>query len=231
MKQKAHILLVEDDPNLGMLLKDYLALKGYEITLEKDGQKGFERFNAESFDVCVLDVMLPKLDGFELATQMLKIDKNTRIIFLTAKSQIEDLQKGFNIGADDYITKPFNSEELLLRIQAILRRKGFVQDKIEENLDVSIGKFLFNPQQQVLSTNKEQIKLTSKETKLLSIFANNLNELVERNLILKTVWQDDSYFNARSMDVYISKLRKYLSTDPSIKIVNVHGEGYKLIVG
>lgn len=229
MKHK--ILLVEDDPNLGMLLKDYLTLKGFDIVWEKDGEAGFNAFNNDDFHLCVLDVMLPKMDGFTLAKQILKVNKHNPIVFLTAKSQIEDLQEGFSIGADDYISKPFSSEELLMRINAIIRRAHPEQEVAQENELITIGKFTFDKQKQLLIHGNSETKLTYKESKLLELFSKNFNELVERDFALRAIWQDDTYFNARSMDVYISKLRKHLRPDKSIQIVNLHGEGYKLIVG
>lgn len=227
---KYKILLVEDDHNLGMLLRDYLTLKGFEITWEKDGEAGFNSFNKDDFHLCVLDVMLPKMDGFTLAKQILKVNKNNSIVFLTAKSQIEDLQEGFNIGADDFISKPFNSEELLMRINAILRRTHGALETTEINNLISVGKFNFDKQKQLLIDNDIETKLTYKEAKLLELFAENKNQLVERDFALKAIWQDDTYFNARSMDVYISKLRKHLKSDKTLQIVNLHGEGYKLLI-
>jgi len=225
---KYKILLVEDDPNLGMLLEDYLTLKGFEVVWRKDGEQGFNAFNMEDFHLCILDVMMPKMDGFSLAKQILKINKNNSIIFLTAKSQIEDLQKGFEIGADDYITKPFNSEELLLRVNAIIRRVHGAFDSNKVNEELKVGKFIFDKKKQLLIEGTSEIKLTYKEAKLLELFIQNKNTLVQRDLALKSIWQDDTYFNARSMDVYISKLRKHLKSDNSIQIINLHGEGYKL---
>jgi len=230
MDTKHKILLVEDDHNLGMLLRDYLSLKGFEIVWEKDGEAGFQSFNKDDFHLCVLDVMLPKMDGFTLAKQILKVNKNNSIIFLTAKSQIEDLQEGFSIGADDYISKPFNSEELLMRINAILRRTYGDSEIKNEKLVINIGKFEFDNQKQLLIDGKNETKLTYKEAKLLELFIENKNQLVERDFALKAIWQDDTYFNARSMDVYISKLRKHLKSDENLKIINLHGEGYKLII-
>ena len=226
---KYRLLLVEDDPNLGMLLNDYLTLKGFEIVWAKDGEEGFKLFNTDDFHLCILDVMLPKMDGFTLAKQILKVNKNNSIIFLTAKSQIEDLQQGFDIGADDYISKPFNSEELLMRINAILRRTIGQDESSNQKVELSIGKFLFDTQKQLLIDGTNETKLTYKEAKLLELFAENKNQLVERDFALKAIWQDDTYFNARSMDVYISKLRKHLKSDSSLQIINQHGEGYKLL--
>lgn len=227
---KYKILLVEDDANLGMLLKDYLKLKGFDVVWAQNGEEGLQLFHEDDFHLCVLDVMLPKMDGFTLAKHILKLNKTNPIIFLTAKSQIEDLQEGFTLGADDYITKPFNSEELLLRIHAILRRTSSKSTDPKPEDQLSIGTFIFNKAQQLLIREGESTKLTYKEAKLLELFIENVNEVVERDFALKAIWHDDTYFNARSMDVYISKLRKHLKPDSSIEIINLHGHGYKLLV-
>ena len=221
------ILLAEDDENLGSLLKEYLNAKGYETELFSDGNKAYRGFIKEYFNLCLLDVMMPEKDGFTLAKEIRQINNEIPILFLTAKSMKEDILEGFSIGADDYITKPFSMEELLYRIEAILRRTK--QDILQENKPFPIGKYLFDTQTQFLKKGNKKKKLTTKESELLKLLCNNKNKVLERNFTLRTIWIDDNYFNARSMDVYITKLRKYLKDDPSIQIINVHGKGFKLI--
>lgn len=225
-----HILLVEDDPNLGLLVQEFLSLKGYPTDRATDGNQGLQLFMQQPYDLCILDVMMPKKDGFTLAREMRMSDRDVPIIFLTAKSMQEDTIQGFRVGADDYITKPFSMEELLLRIQAILRRYGRTAAP-PEPATYRIGSYTFDYPRQTLSREgiTEPQKLTSKESELLKLFAQNLNQPLSRSFALKMVWGDDSYFNARSMDVYVTKLRKYLREDESIQLVNVHGEGFKLI--
>ena len=227
MEENLKILLCEDDENLGMLLREYLAAKGYEAELCADGEIGYKAFLKTKFDICVLDVMMPKKDGFTLAQEIRQANAEIPIIFLTAKTLKEDILDGFKIGADDYITKPFSMEELVMRIEAILRRvKG---KKGKEVTMYKISKFTFDTQKQVLIADDKPEKLTTKESELLSLLCAHVNEILERNFALKTIWIDDNYFNARSMDVYITKLRKHLKADPSIEIINIHGKGYKLI--
>ena len=210
-----------------MLLKEYLRAKGFETVLCEDGEIAYERFLNEPFDICIFDVMMPKKDGFTLAQEIRTVNGEVPIIFLTAKSLKEDILEGFKIGADDYITKPFSMEELVFRIEAILRRvKG---KKGKEVTMYKIGRFTFDTQKQVLAIDDKSTKLTTKESELLSLLCAHVNEILERNFALKTIWIDDNYFNARSMDVYITKLRKHLKDDPSIEIINIHGKGYKLI--
>lgn len=223
---KTKILLVEDDINLGSLLRDYLIAKGFDTVLEDNGDKGLQAFKQEQFDLCIIDVMMPVKDGFTLAGEIRILDQETPFIFLTAKSMNSDIIKGFNIGADDYITKPFNMEELLKRIEAILRRTSKSSD-----LDIfMLGDFKFNSNKQLLiREGKETIKLTTKESDLLKLLCQHSNQILDRNFALKSIWKDDSYFNARSMDVYITKLRKHLKDEPDLQIINVHGKGYKLI--
>ncbi|AQG81692.1 response regulator transcription factor [Spirosoma montaniterrae] len=223
------ILLVEDDPNLGLLVQEYLVLKGYTADRVTDGNQGLQQFMANPYDLCIFDVMMPKKDGFTLAKEVRMANRDVPIIFLTAKSMQEDTIQGFRIGADDYITKPFSMEELLLRIQAILRRYQRTTD-LPETTTFQIGSFAFDYPHQLLTQNGVAQKLTSKESELLKLLAQNLNQPVSRSFALKMVWGDDSYFNARSMDVYVTKLRKYLKADESVQLVNVHGEGFKLIV-
>lgn len=223
---KTRILLVEDDMNLGSLLKEYLIAKGFDTNLQLDGAKGLQAFKREHFDLCILDVMMPVKDGFTLAKDIRIMDPEIPYIFLTAKSMKADVLKGFNLGADDYIIKPFSMEELLLRIEAILRRTT----KSSNQETFLVGNFLFDTNKQLLTKkNAEVIKLTTKESDLLKLLCQYSNEVLERNYALKAIWKDDSYFNARSMDVYITKLRKHLKNEPGIQIINVHGKGYKLI--
>lgn len=227
MDNKMKILLCEDDENLGMLLREFLQAKGYNADLCNDGEKGYKAFLANQYDLCVLDVMMPKKDGFTLAQEIRNVNSEVPIIFLTAKTIKEDVLQGFKIGADDYITKPFSMEELVVRISAVLRRVKGKQDK-----DVSqyrLGKFIFDTHKQSLIMGDNVTKLTTKESELLKLLCEHLNDVLERNFALKAIWVDDNYFNARSMDVYITKLRKLLKMDPDIEIINIHGKGYKLI--
>ena len=227
MDEKLRILLCEDDENLGMLLREYLQAKGYNADLFADGESGYKAFLKGKYDICVLDIMMPKKDGFQLAQEIRTINSEVPVIFLTAKALKEDILEGFKIGADDYITKPFSMEELAMRIDAIMRRvKG---KKGKEITMYKIGKFTFDTQKQVLIVDDMSTKLTTKESELLSLLCAHVNEILERNFALKTIWIDDNYFNARSMDVYITKLRKKLKDDPNIEIINIHGKGYKLI--
>lgn len=228
MSKKTKVLLVEDDPNLGLLLSEYINAKGYECTLRVNGQEGYETFVKGEFDFLIFDVMMPVKDGFTLAKEVRGIDKSTPILFLTAKSLKEDTLKGFNVGADDYMTKPFSMEELLARMNAILRRVPSQEES--ENGHYVIGTFDFDYNQQILTSNGENAKLTTKENELLKLLCKNKNGVLERNDALKAVWGDDNYFNGRSMDVYIAKLRKHLKADTSIEIINVHGKGFKLLV-
>ncbi|MDD7304110.1 MAG: response regulator transcription factor [Bacteroidaceae bacterium] len=228
METKMNILLCEDDENLGLLLKEYLQAKGYDAELCLDGEAGYKAFMKGHFDLCVLDVMMPKKDGFELAAEIRQQNADIPVIFLTAKNLKEDIIKGFKIGADDYLTKPFSMDELVFRMEAIMRR---VRGKKTQNVtQYRIGRYLFDTQRQVLSFEGEQFKLTTKESELLALLCAHANDVLQRDLALKTIWIDDNYFNARSMDVYITKLRKHLKGDPEIEINNVHGKGYRLIV-
>lgn len=227
---KPKILLVEDETNLGNLLKEYLDVKGFETVLCTDGQQGFDTFAKDKFDLCILDIMLPLKDGFTLAKEIRQADKHIPIIFLTAKSLPDDKIEGFKSGADDYLTKPFNMEELLFRVKAILKRSSSVPGLNDKEGSFIIGNFTFDPTKQLLKSDTEERKLTSKESELLRLLCLNMNKTMDRNFALKTIWQDVSYYNARSMDVYITKLRKYLKADPRIEILNVHGKGFKLLV-
>lgn len=228
MDEPLRILLCEDDENLGMLLREYLQAKGYQAELCTDGEAGYKAFMKNKFDICVLDVMMPKKDGFSLAQDIRQNNSDVPIIFLTAKTLKDDVLTGFKNGADDYITKPFSMEELVLRIEAILRRvRG---KKNRDNTSYKIGSFTFDTQKQVLSRNGKQEKLTTKESELLNLLCEHANEILQRDFALKTIWIDDNYFNARSMDVYITKLRKHLKDDTDVEIINIHGKGYKLII-
>jgi two-component system, OmpR family, response regulator len=229
MNTKIRILLAEDDENLGPLLKEYLQAKNYETDLVIDGEKAFKSFQKNLYDLCILDVMMPVKDGFTVAKEIRAINKDIPIMFLTAKSLKDDILHGFKIGADDYITKPFNMEELLFRIEAILRRTK-ADSKFTGETIYKLGKYTFDFQKQALSSNETVHKLTTKESELLKMLCDNINDVLERNYALKSIWEDDSYFNARSMDVYITKLRKYLKDEPSVEILNVHGKGFKLIL-
>ncbi len=227
MEDRMKILLCEDDENLGMLLREYLQAKGFSADLYPDGEAGYKAFLKGKYDICVLDVMMPKKDGLSLAQEIRNVNAEIPIIFLTAKALKEDIFEGFKIGADDYITKPFSMEELVFRIEAILRRvKG---KKGKEVTMYKIGAFTFDTQKQTLMIDDKVTKLTTKESELLNLLCANVNDILERNYALKTIWIDDNYFNARSMDVYITKLRKHLKDDPAIEIINIHGKGYKLI--
>ncbi|MST85362.1 response regulator transcription factor [Hallella mizrahii] len=228
MEEKVKILLCEDDENLGTLLCEYLIAKGYDATLCPDGEAGFREFQKEKFDICILDVMMPKKDGFTLAQDIRQMNSQVPIIFLTARVQKEDVLEGFDKGADDYITKPFSMEELVKRVEAILRRvRG---KKNRESTMYKIGRFTFDTQKQLLTIDGKSTKLTTKENELLALLCSHANEILKRNDALRTIWIDDNYFNARSMDVYITKLRKHLKADDQIEIINIHGQGYKLIV-
>jgi DNA-binding response OmpR family regulator len=230
----AKILLTEDDSNLGMLLQEYLEAKGFTTDLARNGEEGIKFFLEKGgYDMCIFDVMMPKKDGFSLAKEIRMKDKEIPIVFLTAKSMKEDTIQGFKVGADDYITKPFSMEELLMRMRAILRRIG-KQEPDNQILNFQIGAYKFDAQTNSLSINyldgtPTQNKLTTKESELLKLLCQNKNQSVSRSFALKLIWGDDSYFNARSMDVYITKLRKHLKEDPSLQIMNMHGEGFKLI--
>lgn len=223
------ILLVEDDPNLGLVLQEYLQIKaGYRVTLCKDGEEGLKAFFQDQFDLCIFDVMMPKKDGFSLGREVRAVNEHIPIIYATAKGMMEDKVEGFQIGADDYITKPFRIEELLLRIQAILKRVHQGEQVVEERVFI-LGKFKFDFVSQTLAHNDTSTKISGKEAELLRLLCLRKNQLLTREEALLKIWNDDSYFNGRSMDVYLSKIRKYLKADESIEIINVHGKGFKLI--
>ena len=225
--EEVNILLCEDDESLGMLLREYLEAKGYNTTLCQDGEEGLNAYLSGKFDLCILDVMMPRMDGFTLASKIRELNYDMPFMFLTAKNLKDDVRAGFELGADDYITKPFSMEEVVLRIEAILRR---VRGKKNKDMTLrQIGNFTFDTQKQILTMDGIQEKLTTKEAELLTLLSNRPNELLQRDYALKTIWIDDNYFNARSMDVYITKLRKHLKADPNVEIINVHGKGYKLV--
>lgn len=227
------ILLVEDDPNLGLLLQDYLQLKGkFDVVLCTDGEEGLRAFNKQNFDLCILDVMMPKKDGFTLGKDIRKINAHVPMIFATAKTMLEDKSAAYDLGGDDYITKPFRIEELLLRINAMFKRvssKSGNNDEATES-QFSIGKYSFDYTTQIITREDQIQKLSTKEAELLRLLCLKKNTVLTREEALLTIWHDDNYFNGRSMDVFLSKLRKYLREDPSVEIINVHGKGYKLLV-
>lgn len=222
------VLLAEDDRNLGMILKAYLDANGCITTLCQNGQEAWNAFGATDFDFCITDIMMPVMDGYALAKQIKSVSPSMPLVFLTAKKENEDILEGFRLGADDYVTKPFSMEELLARLNATIRR-SFDDGKPDKNL-FHIGNIVFDYAHQTLTCGESVQKLTMKESELLRMFAMNFNQLVDRTSTLQKIWKDDSYFAARSMDVYITKLRKYLKVDPTVQIVNVHGVGFRLTV-
>lgn len=221
------LLIVEDDQNLGQILSEYLSLKGYQSFLFRDGEEGLAAFKAQSYDCCLLDVMMPKMDGYTLAKEIRKIDNQIPFLFLTAKSMKEDKLNGFKLGAEDYITKPFSMEELLMRLNVIFRRGNRTETDIPNIF--KIGNLVFNYKNQELTQNGSTTKLTSKEAALLNLLCQNMDRTLDRRAALKIIWGDDSYFNARSMDVYIAKLRKILRNEPAVKIITIHGQGFRLV--
>jgi len=227
--ESTKILITEDDPNLGQILSEYLSLKGYQTVLCPDGEAGFKRFSQEKFDLCILDLMMPKKDGFTLAAEIREKDQKTPIIFLTAKSMQEDVLNGFKVGGDDYMTKPFSMEELLLRIKAVLKRSIPQQDAPDFPAEFSLGNLKYYYKENRLLKPTGEVKLTTKENELLRLFFENLNQTLDRSMALKKIWKDDSYFNARSMDVYIAKLRKHLKEEDKLKILTIHGEGFRMV--
>ena len=228
-KNQINILLAEDDRNLGNLLKNYLDAKGYNTTLCMNGKEATETFSINEFDFCILDIMMPVKDGFAVAKEIRALDKKIPILFLTAKSMQEDKLKGFELGGDDYLTKPFSMEELLMRMQAILRRMDDHPKSSQDETLFQIGAYTFDVHRQILTIKGNEQKLTSKETGLLQLLCIRINDVLTRSEALTKIWNNDSYFNARSMDVYIVKLRKYLKEDPSVGLINVHGVGFKLV--
>lgn len=225
---KPKILLCEDDTNLGMVLKNYLELNDYEVILERDGRLGLAAFQREKFDICLLDVMMPNMDGFTLAEEIRDINPDVPLFFLSAKTMKDDIIQGYKLGADDYITKPFDSEVLLLKIKAILKRNEELHRE-EVNAEYDMGKYHFNPRLRELFFNGKVQTLSPKENELLKMLCEYKNDLLSREIALKKIWGSDTYFNGRSMDVYIAKLRKYLKEDSTIEIVNIHGNGFRLV--
>lgn len=229
MSKPIKLLVVEDDANLGSLLAEYLRAKGYETELRTDGAQGWKAYQGGGFDLLLLDVMMPVKDGFTLAREIRQKDAETPIIFLTAKSMKQDTIQGFQNGADDYITKPFGMEELMLRVNAVLRRTMGTGPKTVEPELYTVGGSTFDPRKQLLRTPAGERRLTTKESELLRLLCAHRNEVLQRSHALNVVWGNDSYFSGRSMDVYIAKLRKYLREDPALEIINVHGQGFRLI--
>jgi DNA-binding response OmpR family regulator len=228
-KKKYKILLCEDDSNLGLVLKNFLELNDYEVTLERDGRLGLGAFQREKFDLCLLDVMMPNVDGFTLAEEIRDIDPDVPLFFLSAKTLKEDILQGYRLGADDYITKPFDSDVLMHKIKAIIKRNE-EDHKITDNLEFELGAYHFNPKLRELKIKDSTQVLSPKENELLKMLAEYKNDLLTREKALKKIWGSDTYFNGRSMDVYIAKLRKYLKEDSAIEIVNIHGNGFRLVV-
>jgi DNA-binding response OmpR family regulator len=228
-KKKYKILLCEDDSNLGLVLKNFLELNDYEVTLERDGRLGLGAFQREKFDLCLLDVMMPNVDGFTLAEEIRDIDPDVPLFFLSAKTLKEDILQGYRLGADDYITKPFDSDVLMHKIKAIIKRNE-EDHKVTDNIEFELGAYHFNPKLRELKIKDSTQVLSPKENELLKMLAEYKNDLLTREKALKKIWGSDTYFNGRSMDVYIAKLRKYLKEDSAIEIVNIHGNGFRLVV-
>jgi two-component system, OmpR family, response regulator len=229
MSDKQRLLLVEDDPSFGSVLKDYLVINDFEVTHAIDGEDGLTKFKEGEYDLCILDVMMPKKDGFTLGKEIKELKGDQPLIFLTAKNMREDVLNGYKIGADDYVLKPFDSEVLLYKIRAVLQRNSGEDDKFEQD-DFKIGRFQFNAKLRQLIYEGKSQKLSPKENELLRLLAVYKNDLMPREIALTRIWHDDNYFTSRSMDVYIAKLRKYLKQDPAVEIVNIHGEGFRLLV-
>ncbi len=231
MADAKNILLVEDDPNFGIVLRDYLNLNSFQVTLAKNGMEGFDKYKKGDYDLCILDVMMPYKDGYTLAKEIREDNTSVPIIFLTAKSMKEDVLQGYKVGADDFLNKPFDSEVLLAKIKTLLKRKSSQTTVSQKQTDFQIGDFHLNAKLRFLTYKKEDpIKLSPKENDLLKLLALHLNDLMPRELALTQIWRDDNYFTSRSMDVYIAKLRKYLKQDPKVEILNIHGEGFRLVV-
>ena len=225
------ILLVEDDFNFGAILNDFLNLHSYNVTLAKNGIEGLEKFKKNDFGLCILDVMLPYKDGFTLAKEIREIDKHVPLFFLTAKTLKDDVLKGYKLGADDYLTKPFDSDILLLKIKSIFKRKQLSKTADNSKCEFDFAKFKFNSKLRTLQFESESsVKLSPKENELLKMLLNHLNDLMPRELALVKIWNDDNYFTSRSMDVYIAKIRKHLSKDMNVEIENIHGEGFRILI-
>jgi DNA-binding response OmpR family regulator len=231
MENNKKVLLVEDDQNFGIVLREFLTLNDFEVTLAKNGMEGFEKFKKDNFDLCILDVMMPYKDGYTLAKEIREKNKDVPLIFLTAKSMKEDVLKGYKVGADDYLNKPFDSDVLLMKIKAIIQRKAAENKNEPAKFEFQIGRFLLNSKLRYLKLDdNEPIKLSPKESELLKMMATYENDLMPRELALTKIWREDNYFTSRSMDVYIDKLRKYLKDDPGVEILNIHGEGFRLVI-
>jgi len=225
------ILLVEDDPNFGTVLKDYLEMNDFDVVHAKNGMEGFEKFKKENFDICILDVMMPYKDGFTLAKEIREKNEEVPIIFLTAKAMKEDVLKGYKVGGDDYLNKPFDSEVLLMKIRAFVHRKSPENVTESKEFEFKLGRFQLNSKLRFLTLDgKNPVKLSPKENELLRLLALHVNDLMPREMALNKIWRDDNYFTSRSMDVYIAKLRKYLKDDDNVEIVNIHGEGFRLLI-
>jgi len=231
MSKRVKILLVEDDPNFGSIMKSYLELNDYEVVLKTDGKQGLSAFKSELFELCILDVMMPEMDGFTLAKEIKKSNSDIPFIFLTAKTLKEDMLEGFRTGADDYITKPFDSEVLLYKLKAILKRKNQLDENESDLQEFQVGRLHFNFLLRTLSRDKQVQQLSPKEAKLLKMLCTAKDGILLRKDALEKIWGADNYFNGRSMDVFIARLRKYLREDPSIEIVNIHGNGFRFIIG
>ena len=231
MENNKKILLVEDDQNFGIVLREFLTLNDFDVTLAKNGMEGFEKFKKDNFDLCILDVMMPYKDGYTLAKEIREKNKDVPLIFLTAKSMKEDVLKGYKVGADDYLNKPFDSDVLLMKVKAIIQRKAAENKNEPAKFEFQIGNFLLNSKLRYLKLgSNEPTKLSPKESELLKMMATYENDLMPRELALTKIWREDNYFTSRSMDVYIAKLRKYLKEDPNVEILNIHGEGFRLVV-
>lgn len=228
-KERFKVLLVEDDTNFGQVLKNYLELSDFIVELARDGILGLAAFRREKFDICLLDVMMPNMDGFTLGEEIRNVDPDMPLFFLSAKSMKEDVIKGYKLGADDYITKPFDSEVLLHKIKAVLKRNQDLQEKQHSQTEWEIGGYKFNSKLRILEYDGHSVTLSPKENELLTMLAEYKNDLLPRETALKRIWGSDTYFNGRSMDVYIAKLRKYLKEDPNVEIVNIHGNGFRLV--
>ncbi|MDD4603072.1 MAG: response regulator transcription factor [Bacteroidales bacterium] len=231
MNNRIKILLVEDDPNFGSIMKSYLELNDFEVILRPDGKQGLSAFKSGKFDICILDVMMPEMDGFTLAREIKKTDPDAPFIFLTAKSLKEDMLEGFKTGADDYITKPFDSEVLLFKIKAILKRNTQRMNDDSDTKEIKIGSLLFNYPLRTLTSGVITQQLSPKEAKLLKMLCASKDGILQRKDALEKIWGSDNYFNGRSMDVFIARLRKYLRVDPNIEIANIHGNGFRIIIG
>jgi len=231
MENNKKILLVEDNQNFGIVLREFLTLNDFDVTLAKNGMEGFEKFKKDNFDLCILDVMMPYKDGYTLAKEIREKNKDVPLIFLTAKSMKEDVLKGYKVGADDYLNKPFDSDVLLMKVKAIIQRKASENKNEPAKFEFQIGRFLLNSKLRYLKLDdNEPIKLSPKESELLKMMAIYENDLMPRELALTKIWREDNYFTSRSMDVYIAKLRKYLKEDSGVEILKIHGEGFRLVI-